>query len=198
MISICLITIRGREQIEDRIQEACDNALGDFQFILISNPNGGVAENRNSGLKKAKGDVIIFIDDDLYGYPKGWNKIFSDKLKEDLNCLMVGPRLLNRDGSLQNTISKCPNNQDDWIKVPYLPGACMCYRKNNLLFDEQYRAWGMEDPDIELQMKKIKPNGYFLLCNKIKLIHYNEMKNMKLHDIENKQKFIRKWGFIVE
>ncbi len=198
MISICMITIKTREEVEDRIQEACNNATSDFQFVFVSNKDGGVAENRNVALRKATGDYIIYIDDDLYEYPKGWDTALLNVLQTNKYCLMVGPRLLNMDGSLQKTISRCSDIESNLVRVPYLPGACMCYKKNGIFFDERFKRWGCEDPDFELEMKKENPNGYFTLCNIVKLKHKNEMKNINLFGIKNKELFRQKWGFLVE
>lgn len=198
MISICLLTIKAPEQVKDRIDEIKKQSTGDYELIFVSNPNGGVAENRNACLRQAKGNIIIFCDDDLYGYPLGWNEILVNKLSEDSNCLMVGPRLLNQDGSIQNTISKCRDMNSDFVKVPYLPGACFVYRKNNLLFNEIYRGWGMEDVEFQLELKKINPNGYFLLTNKLQLKHINEMKREKEFGLQNKELFRKRYGFLIE
>lgn len=198
MISICLITIKTIPEIEGRIEELNKHTSGDYELILIQNPNGGVAENRNKALQQSKGDIIIFVDDDLYGYFNGWMDILIEKLKEDKNILMVGPRLLNSDGHTQKTISKNDDVVTDYIRVDFIPGACMAYRKNNLLFNEQYKNWGMEDVEFQIELKKQNPNGKILLCNQVKLFHINEMKRHLDFGIQNKELFKRKWGFLIE
>lgn len=194
-ISIVMITIKKYETIKERIKEALDAALLDNQFILIENENGGVAENRNKGMCQAENDYIIFIDDDLYEYPKGWDKMLIEKV--DKNTI-VGPRLLNMDGGIQDTISKCNNLEENYINVDYIPGACMALKKNNIYFDEGYKKWGCEDPDFILEQKKYNKNYKVLLCNDVKIKHMNEMKNMKMYDIENKNRFAKKWGFLIQ
>jgi glycosyltransferase involved in cell wall biosynthesis len=192
-----MLTVKARADVQDRIDEALGQATGDYEFIFISNPDGGVAENRNACLRQAKGSHIIFIDDDLYGYPIGWNDILVEILN-DPNILMVGPRLINADGTVQNTISKTDDVISEYIPVGYIAGACMAYRKNDMIFNEEYKGWGMEDVEFELELKNNNPNGKILLCNLVKLIHKNEMKNESIYGAKNKIKFIKKWGFIVE
>ena len=192
-----MITIKAEEAVKDRAGEATSTATGDFEFILHVNPDGGVSENRNACLRKAKGDTIIFIDDDLYEYPKGWNETLTTVLKSH-SVLMAGPRLLNRDNSIQATVSKSSNVTDSYIEVDYIPGACMAYRKNGLLFNEEYKGWGMEDIQFQLELKKLNPAGCIYLCNNVKMVHANEMKNEPKNGKRNKELFRKKWGFVVE
>lgn len=197
-ISICLITIKSEDDIKDRLEEIKKQTVLPHDFIFVSNPKGGVAENRNICLRKNKNDYIIFIDDDLYDYPLGWDCILIEKLKSDNNILMIAPRLFNMDGSIQNTVSKCPDVTTSYIKVDYLPGACFAYKKNDIFFNEKYKMWGVEDIEFELIMKQKNKSGYFLLCNEVKIKHKNEMKREKEFGLYNKELFKKTWGFLIE
>jgi glycosyltransferase involved in cell wall biosynthesis len=198
LVSICMITIKTKEEMQKNIDDALNNAISNHEFIFVSNPDGGVAENRNKCLAQAKGNYVIFVDDDLFNYPHGWDEQLLHKLYEDKNVLMTGPRLLNTDNTFQKTVSHCDDIETDYVKVDYLPGACMVYRRDGIQFNEEYTGWGMEDIEFELMLKKINPSGHFLLCNKVKINHVNEMKNEPNHGSENKRKFYKKWGFMVE
>jgi len=197
MISICMITIKPDTEVQDRIDEALSNARGDYEFILVSNPSGGVAKNRNDCLRQCKGDFVIFIDDDLYGFPESWDETMIRRLR-DPSVLMMGARLLNIDGSIQNTVSKSSNVVDDYVPVEYVPGACMAYRKNDLIFNEEYHGWGMEDIEFTMKLKQANPAGRVYLTNLVRLKHKNEMKREPEFGKRNKELFRRKWGFVIE
>ncbi|MDD5589104.1 MAG: glycosyltransferase family A protein [Candidatus Nanoarchaeia archaeon] len=198
MTSICFLTIKTPEQVKDRIEEIKRQSTGDYELVFVSNPNGGVAQNRNECLRKAKGEIIIFCDDDLYEYPMGWNTILVNKLLEDPNCLMIGPRLLNVNNSPQTTVSHCDNIKDSFIKVNWLPGACMVYKRNNILFNEMYKFWSPEDIEFQIDLKRNNPNGYFLLCNTVTMKHINEMKRASETGIQGKELFRQRHGFLIE
>lgn len=189
-------TIKQLAEVQDRIDEIKRTATGDYEVIIHSSEGGGVAENRNACLKVAKGEYIIFVDDDLYEYPLGWNEALVGALQSVQGVIMVGPRLLNMDGGVQSTNSQNSNTGPNFVPVRVIPGACMAYRKNDLVFDEGYKKWGWEDPDFQLQLKKKTP-GNVIICNTVKIKHKNEVKNMYAHFDENKKRFISKWGLLL-
>ncbi len=45
-------------------------AAQDARFRIITRPNGGVAEARNSGLAAAEGEYIMFVDPDDFIHPQ--------------------------------------------------------------------------------------------------------------------------------
>lgn len=189
-LSICMPTVKPIEEIQDRINEIERATVHKHEIIIESNPDGGVALNRNKCLIKSNGYYIIFVDDDLYGYPKGWDKTLIDQLKENEDIVIIGPRLLNMDGTIQHTNSRCDNINDDFVEVDMIPGACMAYVKNYLFFDERYKRWGYEDPDFILTMIKSGFGKKIVLANKVKLRHKNEFKHMNDYLHENKTLFL--------
>ena len=67
------------------IREACEK---DDRIILVENPvNLGVSQSRNEGIKRAKGDYIIFLDDDdCLGVDvfQATSKIFEEQKESDI------------------------------------------------------------------------------------------------------------------
>ena len=199
LTSICMLTIKTKEEVQERIDDAVEHATGNFEFIFVSNPDGGVAENRNACLKKTKGDFICFIDDDLYNFPQGWNEILLDMFLSSEDILLVGPRLLNMGNVVQHTNSHAPDDLDvDCIEVEMLPFQCIVYKKNDLFFDEEYKKWGYVDADFVCRLKEKNENKKLLLCNKVLLNHKNESKHMMDNLEENKARFLNRWGRVYE
>lgn len=198
MVSVCMPTVKSLEEVQDRIDEIEENTVYTHEIIVESNPDSGVALNRNKCLIRSHGLYIIFVDDDLYGYFKGWDKILIDKLREDRSVAIIGPRLLNMNGMIQHTNSKCGNIEDDFIEVEMIPGACMAYTKNYLFFDERYKRWGYEDPDFILRMIREGLGRKILLTNKVKLRHKNEFKHMDDYLHENKTLFVSRYNRLYE
>ena len=51
----------------DRCPQMCDQyAMADSRIKVLHKPNGGLSDARNTGIKAASGDFILFIDSDDY------------------------------------------------------------------------------------------------------------------------------------
>ena len=72
----------------DRCGEICDEyAAKDSRIKVLQKPNGGLSSARNSGMERAKGKWIIFIDsDDIWGDSNGLRKLveYADKMNLDV------------------------------------------------------------------------------------------------------------------
>ena len=90
-----------------------DLASKDSRVTVISQPNGGLSAARNTGLKAAQGDFVLFLDSDDWLEPDAL-KILSDNLKdEDLLCFN-GRRYLEE--------SKRYENADHLVSEVYASG----------------------------------------------------------------------------
>ena len=65
-IEIVLINDGSNDNSEAIIKEYIKNEMSDFNINYYSKKNEGVAKTRNYGIKKAKGDYILFVDCDDY------------------------------------------------------------------------------------------------------------------------------------
>ena len=189
-VSIVIPTIKTEEEIAPLISEIKNTVVHKLNLIIVSGKRSAAA-NRNIGLEKVKGKFVIMCDDDIEQFPYGWDSDLIDAL-EHTGGSMVGPRLLNPDGSLQRTNYRNYDLSKDFIEVRRMIGALNITRKSKLRYDENYLWWGREDTDFCKQL-----GGKFFVVNTIKIVHRNEHKNpygSKEQETENFAYFIKKWG----
>ncbi|MDP4181237.1 MAG: glycosyltransferase [Bacillota bacterium] len=165
-------------------------------FYLEKTEASCVSRARNEGIKKAKGEIIIFLDDDIIVRDDFLLEILRYQMLYD-NLLIVGYRkLLNEEetGLLQSKpelaeqiftnsemgprhtlFRECSFNMkntiDPWINVY---GYCICVKrsyiiKNNLYFNSAYKTWGPEDMDLAY---RFYINGFKIVVNhKLEVYH---------------------------
>lgn len=189
-VSIIIPTIKKPEEIKGLIAEIKRNVVHELELIIASGKRGAAA-NRNIGLDRATSEFVIMCDDDIEQLPYGWDRDLIDALKKT-GAIMVGPRLLNPNGSLQRTNYRNYDLSKDFVEVRRMIGACNVSRNSALRYDENYLWWGREDTDFCKQL-----GGKFFVINTVKVVHRNEHKNpygSKEQEAENFAYFIRKWG----
>ena len=141
--------------------------------------------NRNIGLDRASSEFIIMCDDDTKDYPIGWDKDLIDIL-EKTNGSMVGARLLNPDGRMQNTAYGNFELEFPYVQVRTMITAVCAFRSTKLRFDENYVGSGYEDTDFCRQL-----GGKFFVVNTVVVTHRNEHK--KPNDVKNAAYYTEKW-----
>lgn len=184
-VSIIIPTIKTEREIANLISEIKNTVAYDLNLIIVSG-NRSTAKNRNIGLERAKNEFIIMCDDDVEGFLYGWDRKLIDALKHT-KASMVGARLLNPDGTLQETNYKNFDLSEDFVEVKTMITACCAFRNTALRFDESYMGSGYEDTDFCRQLE-----GKFFVANRIKIIHRNESKNM--FNKRNRKYFREKWA----
>jgi len=144
------------------------------QVKLIGNQtNLGFARANNQGIKVARGSFILLLNPDTEVIDQGFSRMLKF-LKENKKVGIVGPCLLNSDGSLQNTgykfptlailfkanflgISDHPVKPDKSKQVDWLQGSCLMMKKELLndigLLDEDFFIYG-EEKDLCFRTKK--------------------------------------------
>ena len=189
-ISIIIPTIKIEKEIVGLISEIKGSVVHELELIIASGKRS-VAVNRNIGMERAKGEFIIMCDDDVQDFPYGWDRDLIDALKQT-KASMVGARLLNLNGTLQETNYRNFDLSKDFIEVETMITACCAFRNTALRFDENYIGWGWEDSDFCKQL-----GGKFFVINTVKVMHRNEEKNplgSKKQVAKNRIYFLRKWG----
>ena len=153
------------------------------------------AKNRNLGLEQAISDIRIMMDDDIERMPDGWVARMADVMAEHPDCVMLSPELMSPDGSPGFMVGR-PNRGGRGVSVvssKHLPTACIAIRRDHLRFDDGYKGSGFEDNDYCKQQEQRYPNGIWLICHDIKVVHKNEMKRQREFWNFNRARYIAKW-----
>jgi GT2 family glycosyltransferase len=138
-ISFIILTWNSERYIDECISsviQKCEDEKVDYEIFVVDNGssdktkdilrkyngkigiiwlerNYGTTYSRNSGLKRANGDIICFLDSDAI-LKKGEITSIWQKLLSDINIGIIAPKLLLPDGSVQRSIKKFPSL---WHKV---------------------------------------------------------------------------------
>ncbi|MBI9097264.1 MAG: glycosyltransferase [Spirochaetaceae bacterium] len=181
-----------------------------LNLVTIRQENQGQAIARNAALKKSKGDVILFIDDDLICPPffldghleahgNNQEKVIIGRVHKiqyaDVSIVEADIR-----ENLEKTIEKLSHYiQHDFyldiiervIEKQLWDVAWVCFTTGNSslkrsildktgFFDENFYKWGPED--IEL--------GYRIYKKKIPFLHIKELYNYHLDTIKDRDKML--------
>jgi len=182
MIDVIIATCKSLSTLKDQIVELLDK--GNYNVIPTCQV-GSAAYNRNYGLDKSQSDIVIMIDDDVFGLRSGWAERLTSPLS-DFSVLAVSARLMGKkiNGIMDYSkpgLMTCQNYNLDQplLEVGYLPTTCVAFRKTELRFHEGFRGSGFEDTHFFWQMEKNNPGGKFFICNHVRVNHKNEQKSQK-------------------
>jgi len=197
-LDIIIPTIREIEEIDGEIKEIERTAYYPHS-IIVTSLKERAAINRNFGLECAKEEIVIMLDDDMTGFFPNWDKELVAPFFNDPLLCMISARLMDKEGRAG---PNCAGNYDlgpEYIYIPkkkdaVMPSAAIAFRNIGLRFDIQYVGSGWEDTDFAFQYAQANPNFKFMINNRCKLIHLNEMKNQVQHFDENKKRFYKKWN----
>lgn len=147
--------------------------------VVISPDNLGMGGGNNLGLKNSTGEFILISNPDIIFEMDTIKKLYQ-YFKNDKTIGLIGPKLINPDGSLQDSCVRFPKfyipllrrtaigsffpatldyylmrqiDHNQIQKVDWLLGACfMVRRPKTNLFDERYFMY-FEDVDLCRQIK---------------------------------------------
>jgi GT2 family glycosyltransferase len=148
----CLRTLTenlGQDQIQAEII-VVDNASSDGsieairnafpQITVIASPtNRGFGAANNLAMKQATGDYFLLLNTDAFPEPKAISSLVA-YLENHPHVGVVGPRLLNGDGSLQTSCYPFPTPGRAWAENLWLSAA---FPRSALVGD--YRHWGHDE-----------------------------------------------------
>lgn len=136
-------------------------SIGDPRIRLIKQENGGPSKARNTGVKNAKGNWILFIDADDEMLPETLN-YFSSLISKVADAkIFLGEVLFNKDG----VISKANQYNEGYVNNPFKAHLFDCltectgsliYKKELCLeypFDENIRRYEDLKPLFDLYRK---------------------------------------------
>ena len=130
-LSIVIVNYRSKEKLVDCLAALRANVSSDLkkEIIIVDNNSGdelddliepeagmklivspknlGMGGGNNLGLSQARGEFVLILNPDTLVKP-GSLEALADHLRSNLETVLVGPKLLNPDGSLQFSCFRWP------------------------------------------------------------------------------------------
>ncbi|HTW94060.1 MAG TPA: glycosyltransferase family 2 protein [Tepidisphaeraceae bacterium] len=103
--------------------------------VIDAGRNLGFAGGNNVGMAHAKGEFFLLLNSDAFLHP-GAIQAMTDYLRAHSTTALVGPRLLNADGTLQLSCYRFPSPARAWAENLWLPRL---FPPAHFLSD--YRRW---------------------------------------------------------
>ncbi len=143
---------------------------GDFTLVEVG-ANRFFSEGNNIGVEFARGDYIVFLNNDAFVEP-GWIEALSTTMRDDPDVAAVGPMFLYPDGRVQEVGSMAlptgdvvqigkgtvwgPDHFDTPCIVDMCSAACLMMRRSDFLkvggFGFEWEPAYYEDTDLCLKL----------------------------------------------
>lgn len=145
--------------------------------LVVNEHNAGFGAANNQAMRMAGGEFILLLNSDAFPEPEAIRKLLS-YLREHPAVGVAGPRILNRDGSLQLSCFRFPSPAHAWMEnlwltrgygnwahdsdrsVDFVIGACLLVRREIVEkvggFDEGFFMYS-EEADWQ---KRIRDDGW--------------------------------------
>lgn len=190
-----------------------------FRNIVVSrnSENLGFLKNCNRASKLAKGEYILFLNNDTQ-VQKNWLGSLVRSISQDDEIGMIGSKLIYPDGKLQEAGSIVWDDASAWNygkgdysympeynyvrEVDYISGAAIMIRKKLWRkiggFDELFVPAYCEDSDLAFEVRRM---GYKVIYQpKSVVVHFEGISHgtdvssgIKKYQIDNLAKFHKKW-----
>lgn len=185
--------------------------------------NAGFLDSCNAGAKEARGDLLVFLNNDTLPLP-GWLPPLVRTLVELPGAGAVGGKLLYPDGRLQEAggvifsdgsganFGKSTGDpeaplQNFLRQVDYCSGALLATRRELFLdlggFDRRFRPMYYEDTDYCFQVRDAGLKVYYQPESAV--VHFEGgsagtdiSKGMKRYQAINRETFVHKWAAALE
>ena len=131
---------------------------------VIDKQNEGVAKTRNRGIHLAKGEYIVFIDNDDFVDSDYLERFYNAIDQEQLDIVLGGYKRVNQD---LKTLFKQDLTQSEWSKYIIVAPWARIYRTSFLIDNE------IEFFDYPIGEDVIFTLSAYNLTEKIKIIDYN-------------------------
>jgi len=183
--------------------------------VILNSENTGFARANNSGLKAAKGEYLILLNNDTI-VTNGWVRTFVNHFKQNPDIGLLGP-ITNNIGNEARVQTSYQKNEDmpreaflitrasagELFDIPVVAFFCCIlpravYEEVGLL-DENFGRGYFEDDDY---CQRVRKCGYRICCTSDVFIHHHLSAGFKLLDSgqknalfhENLKYYESKWG----
>lgn len=95
-VSIIIPTLKRQESLEKCLQSIGKQTFPDYEVILVTE-EGSLAELRNQGARRAKGEILVFTDDDVIVSPQWLHAIVSSFASNHRIAGVSGPALITQE-----------------------------------------------------------------------------------------------------
>ena len=223
MIS-CVICSR-RPDISAELKENIASTIGcEYELIVIDNSKNeySIFSAYNEGVRRANGDVLCFMHEDIMYHTQGWGKIVDSYFINDTNMGLIGnvgthlmPKtisgwyhpMLYSGGCIQNTNGirnyqiedkYLKKTNQNIIEVVAVDGMWFCIPGKlftKIKFDQNtFSHFHCYDLDICMQ---IKESGYKICVTNEIILEHNSYGNFDMQWYEDSRKFYEKWKNIL-
>ncbi|MDP9173949.1 MAG: glycosyltransferase family 2 protein [Planctomycetota bacterium] len=107
-----------------------------YAKLIISEKNAGFGAGNNLAMREARGDYFLLINTDAFPKP-GASAALLQYLQGNPKVGVVGPKLLNADGSNQQSCFRFPTPLRSWMENLWISAAMKRYPAI-----DDYRFWG--------------------------------------------------------
>jgi GT2 family glycosyltransferase len=204
--------------VDDGSRDETPVALSRYGWVdVVTSPqNEGFARACNRGAARARGDVVVFLNNDTVVAEHWLDELLGPLLEPDVGA--AGPRSDNVSGhQATDAVRYTADRPDEYLasartwseqhrgtttRVHRLVGFCLAVRRDVLQrvggFDERYAVGGFEDDDLCARIEQL---GLQLVVAHGSFVHHHGHVTFDANDVDwreaqeaNRQRFVEMWG----
>ncbi len=209
--------------VDDCSSDRTEAFLSECSGILAlrNEVNSGFIDTCNRGAEQARGEFVIFLNNDTTVKP-GWLDALISTFRSDPEAGVVGAKLVYPDGRLQEAGGIIFNDASGWnygrnesadrpqysfvSEADYVSGACLAVRRADFIelggFDTRFRPAYYEDTDLCFQMRA--RGKKVMVQPAATIVHHegatsgtDESGGVKRYQVVNREKFRDKWADVL-
>lgn len=171
--------------VNDGSTDNLADVVKEYPVRLISTPNRGLGNARNTAAQQAKGEIIAYLDDDAYPGPH-WLHYLAYAYATSDHAGIGGPNIVpEEDGAVAQCIANAPGGPIHVLTTDevaeHIPGCNMSFRREAYLkvggCDPVYRAAG---DDVDLCWR-IQEAGYTIGYHPSALVWHHRRSSLKAY-----------------